>query len=390
LQPLLVSLRCYHYIAITHLPSTGPGKPLTGSLALNEKLSGISKIYEDKLKGPEALLYYNNTLYTSVHYGHVLRLVNGQIIPLVKFGKFCDGIHEEHKCGRPLGLNVDKNGFLFVADSYYGIYKVNLNNPSQYEQIVSMDEVIDGACPNLPNSVVVSSDGTVYWTDSSINYKLYNGFYTDFVDGTGRLLKYDPKTKKNTVLMKNIMFANGVELSEDESFILISETHKYRILKYNLKGPNAGKSEIFIDGLPGKPDNIKRIGKNFYAPLVFSKVPIMEYISENPTIRMIIVKFLAIIDLTFETIDSFYPNIYCKKAAHWVGHYESISTLISFMPQRIFILTINKDGTIISSWQTSERKVSHISDIEVVGDTLYLGSPFNAYLGTIKVPRGFL
>jgi len=54
------------------------------------------------------------------------------------------------------------------------------------EQIVSMDEVIDGACPNLPNSVVVSSDGTVYWTDSSINYKLYNGFYTDFVDGTGR------------------------------------------------------------------------------------------------------------------------------------------------------------------------------------------------------------
>jgi len=46
-----------------------------------------------------------------------------------------------------------------------------------------------------------------------------------------RLLKYDPKTKKNTVLMKNIMFANGVELSEDESFILISETHKNRILK---------------------------------------------------------------------------------------------------------------------------------------------------------------
>jgi len=60
------------------------------------------------------------------------------------------------------------------------------------------------------------------------------------------------------------------------------------------------------------------------------------------------------------------------------------------MPQRTFILTINKDGTIISSWQTSERIVSHISDIEVVGDTLYLGSPFNAYLGTIKVPRGFL
>lgn len=28
------------------------------------------------------------------------------------------------------------------------------------------------------------------------------------------------------------MFANGVELSDDESFIIVSETLKYRIYKY--------------------------------------------------------------------------------------------------------------------------------------------------------------
>jgi len=43
-----------------------------------------------------------------------------------------DGLHEEHICGRPLGMSVDKNGFLFVADAYYGIYKVNLNSGKQY------------------------------------------------------------------------------------------------------------------------------------------------------------------------------------------------------------------------------------------------------------------
>lgn len=32
--------------------------------------------------------------------------------------------------------------------------------------------------------------------------------------------------------MKNLQFANGVELSNDESFILVSETVKYRVLKY--------------------------------------------------------------------------------------------------------------------------------------------------------------
>lgn len=52
-----------------------------------------------------------------------------------------------------------------------------------------MDEAIDGVRPKLPNSVVVASDGIVYWTDSSSNYKLFDGLYSYFVDGTGRLIK---------------------------------------------------------------------------------------------------------------------------------------------------------------------------------------------------------
>lgn len=32
--------------------------------------------------------------------------------------------------------------------------------------------------------------------------------------------------------MKNLQFANGLELSDDESFILVSETGKYRVFKY--------------------------------------------------------------------------------------------------------------------------------------------------------------
>lgn len=43
-----------------------------------------------------------------------------------------DGIYEEHICGRPLGLNADQKGFLYVADAYYGIYKVNVNSSDKY------------------------------------------------------------------------------------------------------------------------------------------------------------------------------------------------------------------------------------------------------------------
>lgn len=81
-----------------------------------------------------------------------------------------------------------------------------------------------------------------------------------------------------------------------------------------------GKSEIFIDGLPGMPDNIKKIGNgSFYIPLVQMRLLGIDYIGEYPTIRMMIVKFLGALDFTFEMIDSFFPNIYCKKAAHWVN-----------------------------------------------------------------------
>jgi len=46
-------------------------------------------MFENQIKGPEALLYYNNTLYTSLHFGHVVKMVNNQLVPVVKFGKVC-------------------------------------------------------------------------------------------------------------------------------------------------------------------------------------------------------------------------------------------------------------------------------------------------------------
>ncbi|XP_026816428.1 adipocyte plasma membrane-associated protein-like [Rhopalosiphum maidis] len=372
--------------------SVTPPRPFTGPLALNDKLSGISKLFEDQIVGPEGLLYHNNTLYTTLHYGHVVKIVNNEIVPVVKFGKVCDGLYEEHVCGRPLGLTMDKSGFLYVADAYYGIFKVNLNSKfyGAKEQLVSMDEDIDGARPKIPNSVVVTSDGTVYWTDSDSNYKLYDGVYTLFVDGTGRLLKYDPKTKKNTVLMKNLQFANGVQLSNDESFLLVAETEKYRVLKYYLKGPKAGKSEIFIDGLPGMPDNIKRNDKgSFYIPLVIARIPIFDNIGEYPTIRMMVTKFLGIIDFTLLKINSLYPNLYCKEAMRWVGHFESMSLIKSLSKQRISILKVNEKGQLLSSYHSLDGKISGICDVEVIGDKLYLGSPFNNFLGVVKIPQGF-
>lgn len=39
-----------------------------------------------------------------------------------------DGLHEAELCGRPLGLSFDSKGFMYAADAYYGIFKVNVTS----------------------------------------------------------------------------------------------------------------------------------------------------------------------------------------------------------------------------------------------------------------------
>jgi hypothetical protein len=42
-------------------------------------------------------------------------------------GVYCTGrLEDEHTCGRPLGMRMGKDGYLVVADTYKGLFKVNV------------------------------------------------------------------------------------------------------------------------------------------------------------------------------------------------------------------------------------------------------------------------
>ena len=47
-----------------------------------------------------------------------------------------------------------------------------------------------------------------------------------------RLLRYDELHNSTEILIDNLHFANGVQLSKYEDFLLVSETARARILKY--------------------------------------------------------------------------------------------------------------------------------------------------------------
>ena len=54
---------------------------------------------------------------------------------------------------------------------------------------------------------------------------------------TGRLLSYSPSTGKTQMLASGFFFANGVALSEDESYVLVVETSAICVSRVWLTGP---------------------------------------------------------------------------------------------------------------------------------------------------------
>ncbi|EFA07693.2 adipocyte plasma membrane-associated protein Hemomucin [Tribolium castaneum] len=365
-----------------------PPRPFEGALKLNEKLNDAEIWHKGDLHGPEAFVDYNGELYTSLHGGDVVKLTGNHITPVVKFGKPCKGIYEERICGRPLGMAFDKNGVLFVADSYYGVFKVDVKTGKK-ERLVAFDEQIDGRNVTLPNSVAVASNGDIFWTDSSTEFDLQDGVFDLLADGSGRLIHYDSKTKKNKVLISDLHFANGVVLSDDEEFVLVGETVRSRIHRYYLKGPKKGTHDIFIEGLPGLVDNLKHDGKGgFIVPLVVAvdnEHPLLTQImGPFPLLRKFVARILGLVQFGFKFIGDIYPNEFSKRGVHFVGHFS----MASFMyPPRVTILHLSKNGEIKDSLHCLNKKLSGISEAHIFKDTLYLGSPFNDYIGRIPLSK---
>lgn len=369
--------------------SEKPTLPFQDALALNSNLNGAERLFENELKGPEAFAIYNGELYTGIHGGHIVKIKNNKIVPVLKFGKACEGLWEEEKCGRVLGITFDKDGSLYAVDAYYGVFKVNMSS-GDIKTIVEKDEVIDGKPVKLPNSLDVSRDGNfVYWTISSTSHALYDGMYIILADGNGRLMRTDLKKNTHQVLIEGIQFANGVVLSEDESFLLVAETGRARVIRYYLKGPHKGTHDIFIDGLPGLPDNLKRDKKGgFLIPLikpVDDKNPYLPAIlAPYPLVRKFIVRVASLVELSIKFLNDIYPNVYLQKSMHFIGHFESLAFISG---KRVTVIRTDSNGKIIEALHGTDGSVSDICEIEYFNGAYYLGSPFNMYLGRVAVKK---
>ena len=182
--------------------------------------------------------------------------------------------------GRPLGVTFTATGDrLYVADAHLGLLAVDPEG-----RVTVLVNEVDGARLSFADNLDVAPDGTVWFSAPTRTHTLEQVALDVWESRpTGRLLHYDPRTGKVETVLDQLFYANGVAVSEDGSFVLVAEFLAFRIQRYWISGPRRGSHEVFIDNLPGYPDNITRAPDgSFLVGLSLARIPGLDAARPNP------------------------------------------------------------------------------------------------------------
>ncbi|NVK11962.1 MAG: strictosidine synthase family protein [Gammaproteobacteria bacterium] len=295
--------------------------------------------------GPEDLtLASNGRLYSSSASGAIYQITGIETRKIADTG------------GRPLGIEwSEAHQTLLVADALLGLLSVTVDG-----EVKLLSNNVNGSPIRYADDVDVTSEGIVYFSDAStkftaIEHGSYEASLLDIMEhgANGRLLKYDFNTGETSVALESLHFANGVTVSFDERSVLVVETSKYRVLRYWINGPNAGQTEVFIDNLPGFPDNINRnTDGNYWIGLVSPRNSLLDGLSEHPFWRQVIQRL---------------PSWMRPKAERF-GQ----------------VIAVNEAGQLVDHWADQNARYGFITGALIDGDWMYLSSLHEDSLARVK------
>ncbi|MEX2182673.1 MAG: SMP-30/gluconolactonase/LRE family protein [Gemmatimonadaceae bacterium] len=261
----------------------------TGAFETNDRLAALELLSLGDDVGPEDVATDEaGRLYVSTHAGYIVRLRP-------------DGTGPErwvHTGGRPLGLDFDAAGHLIVADASRGLLRIAPDG-----RTTVLATAADGVPISLADDVDVAADGKIYFTDASAKFGgttwgTAEASVLDIVEhgGHGRLLVHDPATGATTTVRDGLQFANGVAVGHDQTYVLVSETGSYRVLRVWIAGARRGAAEPFIESLPGFPDNISagRDGR-YWIALYAPRNLLLDRLSARPFLRKVLLRVPAVI-----------------------------------------------------------------------------------------------
>lgn len=331
---------------IDPLPYEPPTPPaLRGVLAPNEQLRAAEVFFADRITGPEDVAVdAAGRIYGGAEDGRIVRItLDAEGNPSLE--TFAD------TGGRPLGLHFDAAGRLIVADAMKGLLAIDGAGV-----VTALSKTADGVDFRFTDDLDIGSDGRIYFSDASWKHD-HHHYLFDLLEARphGRLLVYDPTTGRTEVLLDDLYFANGIALSQDESFVLVNETYRYRITRYWLKGPKAGQHDLFIDNLPGFPDGISSNRRGtFWLALFTVRNPSADGLHPKPFLKRQLAKL---------------PNLFWPKPAPYG-----------------WVLGLDEEGRIVHNLQDpGGRTITQVTSAEEADGYLYLGNLKAKGIGRLKL-----
>ncbi|PSS02034.1 Protein STRICTOSIDINE SYNTHASE-LIKE 4 like [Actinidia chinensis var. chinensis] len=309
----------------------------------NSRLQTVIKLGEGFLEYPEDVCVdKNGILYTATRDGWIKRLHrNGSWENWRKIDS-----------NALLGITITKAGSLIVCDGEKGLFKVNEDGVTVLTSHVKGTEI------RFADDVIEASDGSLYFSVASTKFGFYN-VHLDFLEAkpNGQLLKYDPSSNDTSVVIDGLYFANGVALSTDQDYLVVCETWKYRCLKYWLSGEDKGKTQIFVDNLPGAPDNINLAPDGSY--------------------------WIALLQL----FSSKFEFLHTSKAFRYLAAtYPGLYELVKGTDKKAMVVNVAADGKIIRSFDDPTGEVmSFVTSAVEFDDHLYLGSLNSNFVGKLPL-----
>jgi len=245
------------------------------------KLKAAEILVAGQIDGPEdVLLDAQGNLYCGSRDGYLYRIPaphHDRAEVLVKIG------------GRPLGLALDREGRIVACVAGMGLVRVTMDGKvelltDQTER--SLFSVQDDTTIRMADDLDIAPDGTIYFTDATKRYDIEN-WGLDLLEGrpNGRLLSYDPATRKTRTVCDNLLFPNGVCLTHDGRHLLVASTWDCSILIFDLARLSDGP-RVFLGGLPGYPDNVNRAsGGGYWVALAGMRNPVFDEAMRHPGLR---------------------------------------------------------------------------------------------------------
>lgn len=268
---------------------TSPVSPgYAGPQAQNTRLANLNSISLGNEQGPEHIaIGPDGKLYAAVASGNILRMNP-------------DGSAQEvfaRTGGRVLGFDFDSSGNLIAADAIKGLLSV-----SPAGKVRVLTDHVDGDPIRYADAVVVAADGMLYFSDASRRFApadwggTFEASVLDILEqsATGRILAYDPRSKRTRTVAKGLSFANGVALSADGKHLFVNETGRSRIWKIDISADNldvaqtSPQATVLFDNLPGYPDNLTRgLDGRIWAGFAKPRNASLDALADKPFLRKV-------------------------------------------------------------------------------------------------------